>query len=409
MKKVLEKYLPLKFSTRLMKNTFKEYFPLFTSFHKQLKNREVLSNINETAFKKNALLSYILTPFKGESLSHTNFFEVQSLSKVLLELGYNVDVIHFENKSKIDLTKYDLLCGFGDIFQHYFEDGYFKAKTIYYGAGMHVCHQNNASLLRVKDVYAKKGVWLGKSARFVEKTWSHQTTLVDGIIALGNNTCVDSYRKYYNGVILSLHAPFYQTKDVNQILQNKPDSANKSFLWFGGSGLIHKGLDLLLDYFSKNQDLTLHICGPIAKEKDFVKVYKKELFQTRNILNHDFINIEEKKFSEILELCSFVILPSCSEGGAPSVLTAIGNGGLIPIITKETAISTGYEIIINTLDEAGIENAINRAISLNKSEVVNLSKKNLNFVLQHHSQDNYKNNLRLAIENILEEGVACEM
>jgi len=173
--------------------------------------------------------------------------------------------------------------------------------------------------------------------------------------------------------------------------------------------LDYKHLDNEVDYFSKNQDLTLHICGPIAKEKDFVKVYKKELFQTRNILNHDFINIEEKKFSEILELCSFVILPSCSEGGAPSVLTAIGNGGLIPIITKETAISTGYEIIINTLDEAGIENAVNRAISLNKSEVVNLSKKNLNFVLQHHSQDNYKNNLRLAIENILEEGVACEM
>ena len=48
------------------------------------------------------------------------------------------------------------------------------------------------------------------------------------------------------------------------------------------------------------------------------------------------------KFEEILLSCSFAIFPSCSEGGCPSTLTVIGNGGLIPIITKETTIETGY-------------------------------------------------------------------
>ena len=364
-------------------------------------NNKIIKNYFQTEYKKDALLSYITVPFEKKSLSHTNFFEAQSWAKILNELNYNVDIIHYESSKKIDLSKYDLICGFGDVFQRYFEAKDDKAKTIYYGTGMHVCHQNQASLLRVKNVYEKKGVWLGKSARFVEKTWTHQTTLVDGIIALGNNVCAESYQRYYDGLVLSLPAPFYKTLNANLILKNKDNTSNKNFLWFGSSGLIHKGLDLLLDYFSKNQDLTLHICGPIVNEQDFVKVYQKELFETKNILCHGFIDIRGDKFEKILTLCSFVIFPSCSEGGAASVLTAIGNGGLIPIITKETTISTGSEILIETLDDAGIVNAVKKATQLNEDELLDLSQKNLEYVFRYHSQDHYTNQLKLAIESIL--------
>jgi hypothetical protein len=135
-------------------------------------------------------------------------------------------------------------------------------------------------LQRVKDVYIKKGVWLGKSARFVEKTWTHQTTLVDGIIALGNEVCANSYRKYYDGPVYSLPAPFYETQNGENIIRQRASSSKQHYLWFGGSGLIHKGLDLCLFIFHKSRYF-LHICGPIENEKVFIDIYKKELIDTK--------------------------------------------------------------------------------------------------------------------------------
>ena len=83
---------------------------------------------------------------------------------------------------------------------------------------------------------------------------------------------------------------------------------------------------LVLDYFSNRSDLTLHVCGPIENEKEFVEIYKKELYFSDHIKTHGFIDLGSKKFEDILASCSFVIFPSCSEGGCPSVITAIGNG-----------------------------------------------------------------------------------
>ncbi len=318
------------------------------------------------------------------------------------ELEYVVDIIDFRMTKKVDVNKYDLICGFGDIFQQYFEDSTNKKIiTIYYGTGMHVCHQNYATLQRIKDVYNKKGKWIGKSSRFVDKTWSHQTTLVDSIIALGNEVCVNSYKKYYDGLVYSLNAPFYQILDARKIIESRDQESAKHYLWFGSSGLIHKGLDLLLDYFSKNKDITLHICGYIENEKEFCRIYKKELFETENIKTYGFVDINSEKFKNILQKCSFVVYPSCSEGGSPSVLATIGNGGLIPIITKETTISTGYEILIDGFDYFSIEKAILKSRELTLAEIKALQLKNLDYVLLHHTQEQYYTLLKETLKQII--------
>lgn len=362
-----------------------------------------ISNHFNTKYEKTALLSYITAPFKKSSFKHTVFFEAQSWAKILYSLGYNVDIVNYNDTEKVDLSKYDVICGFGNVFQQYFENNVRNSKTIFYGTGMHVCHQNTASLQRVKDVYRKKGVWLGKSAGFVEKAWTHQTVLVDGIIALGNEVCAKSYQKDYDGKVLSVPAPFYKTQNAENVIKHRKANANRSFLWFASSGLIHKGLDLLLDYFFQHPDLTLHICGNIKNDPDFIKVYQNELFQTKNIITHDFIDIQSKTFEDILKKCSFVIYPSCSEGGSPSALTTIGNGGLIPIITKETTISTGNEIWIDSFDDVGIDTAVKQALVLTDAEIITLQEKNYAYVELNHSKNNYYHQLKLAIVDILGE------
>lgn len=368
----------------------------------KIRQEKIITNYYGTNFSKTALLSHTLLPFKKNSYSHTSFLEAKSWTAILNQLGFNVDIVHYLRTSKVDVDKYDLICGFGNVFQQYFESNISKKIiTIYYGTGMHVCHQNTATLNRVSDVYNKKNVWLGRSARFVSNTWTHQTCLIDGIIALGNEVCAQSYKKYYDGYVNAIPAPFYKVSDANYILNHKQQESRRNFLWFGSAGLIHKGLDLLLEYFSRHPELTLHVCGPIDNELDFVKSYYNELFATKNIINHGFIDIESNKFEVILRSCSFVVLPSCSEGGSPSVVTAVGNGALIPIVSKWSTFSTGYEININSLDDNGISEAISYAINLSNDELLCLANKNLEYVLRYHSQNNYTHSLKASIEDII--------
>lgn len=385
-----------------LKNILLKNFPILSHILKYFRKKETLKNVFHTTYTKKVLLSYITLPFKKDSFSHTNYFEVQSIARAFNELDYIVDVIDYESSAQIDLAEYDVICGFGDIFRCFFEkSNKLKIKTIYYAAGMHVCHQNRATLQRLNDVYLKKNIWLGKSARFVEKTWTHQTSLVDGIIALGNIECYNSYAQYYNGPIFSIQAPFYMTQDAISILNSRNYNTHKSFLWFGSSGLIHKGLDLLLDYFSQHPSLQLHICGNIEFEKEFVKVYQNELYGLSNICTHGFIDISDNKFCEILQQTSFIIYPSCSEGGSPSVVTAVGNGALIPLVSKESSFTTENEIVINTLDEIGIDEAVKKALSLNAEEIKILQFKNYEYVMKHNTQDIYFFNLKASILKIL--------
>ncbi|WP_369920503.1 hypothetical protein AB8E32_20560 [Marinomonas polaris] len=199
-----------------------------------------VSDFFGSKYSKRVLISYITKPFRINSKSHTNSYEVVSAAKIFHDLGYQVDIMFYENASP-NLEKYDVIYGFGDVFKKYFESGFTDKITIYYGAGMHIAHQNTATLNRVKSVYEKKHVWLGKSSRFVEKNWSHQTTLVDAIIALGDQECKKTYRRYYEGPIYSLPAPFYKTLDAIKVANARNSESKKASYGLGALVLFTKG------------------------------------------------------------------------------------------------------------------------------------------------------------------------
>ncbi len=363
---------------------------------RHFQNRPIKNYYNRD-FSKKALLSYIVYPFKhGVKESHTNHYEATTWAKILDELGYQVDIVQY-NDNSVDVSKYDIICGFGEAFIRCFNTFDCKAKLIFYSTGRENCLQNYETLRRVKQVYDQKGVWLGKSSRFVEKSYTSASVVSDAVIALGNEVCAESYKKY-NENVFRLDAPIYKVFDYKYIIEHKKENFQKHFLWFGSAGLVHKGLDLLLDYFSTRDDLFLHICGNIYNEKDFIKAYETELFKSDNIYVHGFIDTKSKKFEEILKECAFVIFPSCSEGGSPSVLTCIGNGGLIPIITKETTIDTGYDIWIESFDKKAIEKAVEEALTYSNKDIKEISYQVGGYVLNRHSVKNYYNNLKNIIK-----------
>jgi len=387
-----------------MKNFIKRIIPKkIKSIVTHFRNNKIVKNYFKTDYKKRALLSYITYPFKKNSMNHTNYYEVTAWASVLNELGYQVDIVQYNNcPYNLEIIKYDLICGFGDVFNIYMKTSLVKAKTIIYATGMHVSVQNTNTLKRLRDVYEKKGVWLGDSVRFVDKSWSFHSSFVDATIALGNEFCANSYIEYTSSSnVYKLDSLFFRIFDYNEIINRKFDDSQKHFLWFGSSGAIHKGLDLLLEYFATNSSITLHIAGSIDKEVDFTSVYYKELFETSNIIYHGFIDIKTNSFKNILKQCSFLIYPSCSEGGSPSVLTCIGNGGLFPIITKETTVDIPYKIWIDDFNIESIDIAIKQSLQIEKDKLISMMSQNAKKVNTTNSLEQYKINLKKILKGII--------
>ena len=115
------------------------------------------------------------------------------------------------------------------------------------------------------------------------------------------------------------------------------ERAGRAFLWFFGSGAVHKGLDRVLEAFAREPSLELHVVGNIADEHDFIEAYRHELFALANIHWHGPLDPGGAAFAHVLARCSFVVAPSCSEGTSPATATAL-KAGLYPLVSRATGI-----------------------------------------------------------------------
>src|SRR3990172_8475229 len=324
---------------------------------------------------KNVLISYITKPFrKGIDITHTNSAEVLEIAKIFRSLGYNVDAADYYYDGFIDYSKYNVVLGFGE-----------------------------PLIKRIGEVYNKKGVWLLDSGRIVEKAWAPQTNIVDAMILLGNEEVSETYKRFFNKDIFLIPPSYYNLYDYKEIIEVKNfTKAKRNFLWFGSSGLIHKGLDLILEVFKNLPNLQLHVCGPIDDEPGFKTAYHNELYDTSNIHTHGFVKIDSPLFERLLKECAFVVYPSCSEGGGVSILNAIGNGGLIPILSKEASIDIDdFGISIENISSEAVQNAIEKALMLPVEEIKTRSSKAGEKINTINSIDNYRNLLKTSLNRIL--------
>ena len=367
---------------------------------KKIINRPLINIFNSTNSKR-VLISYITHPFKKQRLVHTNYYEVTTAAKIFHDLGYQVDVVNFQYKYK-KIEGYDIIYGFGETLEYFYANKFnVKTKIISYSTGMHQFFQNVQTLQRVKNVQSNKKVWLINSARLTDFSWYRQAIFSDAIITLGNIEVKKTFDPFYKGDLYPLDAPFYKIRDYQKIVK-KHSQAHKSYVWFGSSGLVHKGLDLCLEFFKRRPDLLLHVCGPIKNEPEFVALYQDELFHTENIHTHGLVDISSAKFDEILKSSYFAIFPSCSEGGGVSLLTVIGNGAMIPVMTKAASVDMPNAFYINELTVEGIETAVNESQTVYQEQVVRKAQENAEFVIKNNSLDKYRTNLKKIIEQVLD-------
>jgi len=365
----------------------------------RLREGRFLKNVNKrSANSPRVLLSYTVIPFLTKGQSHTNRQESQVIVDVFDELGYKVDVIHYANQKKINYSGYDLVFGFGEPFESSFKDSRCKATRIYYATGAHVLHQNPAEALRVQAFNQKyKAKLLPK--RLVPWCWTMSTTFSDYLIVIGNDWTTSTYKKFTDKPVWPINATALMNPRLKSI-QRQTSKAKKNFLWFGSAGLVHKGLDLCLEYFSLHPEYTLHICGP--KELEFFEAMQPFLSKP-NIIYHGFVDVSSEQFIEITSSSLFAILPSCSEGQATALLTAM-SAGLIPVASRYTGVDVEqYGYLIEALDVDAISSTLQSIGQISDNQLEKQSSNCMDYIEQMHSLDAYRNNLSVLLSKCINE------
>lgn len=367
-------------------------------------NQLLLNNVFGTDYTKKILISYLTTPFTSAiTLSHTNLTECYTAAEIFRDLGYNVDVVDLNASIHLEYSQYDVIYGQGKMFEKAFESSDAeKSKKIFYGTGNNPLFYYLQAGKKLHNFYKDKKKFLPESCRLIGDHSSLATTNSDAIICLGNDFCKNTYTKFTPYLpVFNLDAFYFDTVKMGTIARNIT-SSRKNFLWFGSGGLITKGLADCIDFFTENNEYNLHICGATLAEKRFWEIYNPILEAHSNIINHGFVNLKSEKFLEIINQCSFVIFPSISEGGSPSLLNLMANGGLIPIATEACSVDIDqFGFILEDSSVASIEKIIKKLNILSDEELEKKSQVVQENTRENYTFDKYRKKLKSHIESCL--------
>ena len=361
---------------------------------------KIISLKPETKPKGNVLLSYTINPFllkNGELFNnaHTCDWECCHIAKTFLKLRYCVDVIKYDNHKFIPKKDYsffiDELTNMERIAPLLNKD----CVKILHCVWAHWLFNNTAQYQRHLGLRKRRGVAL-KPRRLLKPNLGIEYS--DYATILGNKFTINTYDY--------AQKPIYRIPISTQVLHPWPkdkdfENCKNHFLWFGSSGLVHKGLDLVLEAFAGMTDYHLYICGPVQKEKDFEKVYYKELYEAPNIHTVGWVDVGGPEFLEITSKCIGLIYPSCSEGQSGTVVTCL-HAGLIPILSYESGVDVhDFGVILKDCSIEEIKNSIRMVSGRSIEELKRMSRKAREFARANHTREKFAEEYRNVIDKII--------
>lgn len=371
-------------------------------------NETLKCNVFHTYYSRRALVCYLPEVFNGKSQPkyHSNFTECYMAAKALHRLGYNVDCAS-RGKTGIDYSVYDVVYGINctSFAASFTADKNITPLRIFYSVGAHTFYNFNVTSIRCKEFYKRHGCWLLGSNHYIPGNGMnyYSAHLSDAVICLGDSFVLEKFHEIdgYDKKFRLLPAFFFPV--VKSLPKKNFSECRNSILWFGSGSMQHKGLDIALDFVINNPQYTLHICGGSKQDRVFWKYYTPKIKTNGNIHVHGFVNIESKEFSNILEQCAILLNPSLSESGAVAVLNVLGNGALLPVYSRGTALdlsSVGIEVAEVTY--TAFEEAIHSVATMPTDELERKAIAAHNLVRKNYTIEKYEENLFGHIKDIIE-------
>jgi glycosyltransferase involved in cell wall biosynthesis len=364
------------------------------------KTLQVVSLKPKQPSKGNVLLSYRIEPFllkPGQAMpnDHTWYWEVWQIAQTFLDLRYNVDVIQFHNDKFVPQKDYAF---FIDI-RHRMEALASKLNKdcikIFHVDIANMVFRNAAECNRLLELQQRRGITL-KPQRFEMPNLGIE--YADCATVLGNDFTTGTF-KYAN-------KPMYRIPISSPVVYPLPDkkdfeSVRKNFLWFGGSALVLKGLDLVLDAFAQMPEYHLTVCGPVSNDKEFEKAFYKELYETPNIHTYGWIDVTSPEFIEVTNNCLGLVYPSVSEGQSGAVISCL-QAGLIPILSYESGVDVhDFGVIFDNLYLEEIKAKVTKISNLPVEDLKLMSGKAWEYARANHTKEKFAQAYKNAVEEML--------
>lgn len=314
-----------------------EFLKKFFWKFKDRNNTQAVYNINYNGLCKQKRLAFVYrdiifsNQINFKNLNHVNILHEFQMLNVFIEQNYIIDLYSCSQYTPQILKKdsYDIIIGFG----HNYSD-----LCVLNPLALKILFVTENAPWIVKQKFSERLEYYKQRHNNIPYTISrtqfynqHMFEISDiGIIMNGYHNYMgmkDYFNKSYQINVNALFNP-----QINNIPQKSFHNIKKNFVWFGSNGLIHKGLDILIESFAQLPDYTLNIYGAPTKEI-------KQFTIPKNVKIHSNINVYSEQFiNDVIKENTYVISLSCSEGMMSGVATCMVHG-LIPI----TSIETGFD------------------------------------------------------------------
>lgn len=390
-------------------NVIKGIFYILTHFNKR--NILFLLNLDKRVITlhphdpsgRRALVSYIKESVLWNESDrrfdgHSNKWESREVVNIFLDMGYVVDIVAWSDTTFVPRRAYDVVFDIYTNMQRWAPSLGKQTKKILHLTGSYPVYQNVQEEKRIEGVWLRKGVRCQlrrhvKDVALAEKS----IQIADGCTLIGNQHTIETYPSKYHYKILPLSVTASPTFDQTM----KMATAQKEFLWYSGTGAVHKGLDLVLEVFFKHPEWKLHIVGDIDAETDILSVYGKE-FLSSSIIYHGRMNPRSKLFHALIKQIGCVISPSCSEGMSGSVATCMWLG-LFPIISRDTGIDlpSGCGVYLEQCTVEEIENAVTTVVHMPEKEFLQQRKIIAEYASVQYSRKRFSTIMRSSIQQII--------
>jgi len=349
-----------------------------------------------------ALLSYVVDPFLVDdpariSYAHTQDWEAWTIARVWRSLGFAVDVIHWTNRDFVPEAPYDVVIDPRTNLERLLPLAGDGALGVFHAETAHWRVSDEAQRRRLDELAARRGRRLHRTRLVGE---NRGIEVADCAVVLGNEWTLASYRPFGK--------PLFRVPLSNAFTYPSPagkefEACRGRFLWFGGVGFVHKGLDLALEAFAGVEGLALEVAAPLDREPDFAAEYARELERTPNVRALGWLDVGSPRFREIAARNLGMVFPSCSEGGGGSAITAM-HAGLVPVLTREASVdlepSFGVELAdarVETIRAAALELSRRPAPELEAMAVAAWSE-----ARARHTRESFERDYRAAARAILE-------
>lgn len=343
-------------------------------------------------FNKRCLVYMKTEPFYRKLNSHSNVWEIKELVRILNSKGFIVDIIDREVNNYTPKDIYDLFIGYGsgNSGKHFYKYANLlkNAKKILYATGPEPNTSNKLTKERY-DNFNKRTKSSAPYMRTVDVDFNKFASVSDYIFCIGeeNGFSFKSYARH-NIKTLSILPSTIASLDHKNLSSTIKD--RKHFLCFAGSGLICKGVDIMVEAFKEMPEYNLHICGP--EEKAFNDFYKNDILLCPNINYYGFVDVTGSNYKDLCNKCSYTIFHSAAEGCATSVLNNM-RSGLVPIINYEAGIDIknfGFLIDNNKNRIKAVKNIVKKVSKITDQEYVNKRsltlEASMNFTRKGHSK-----------------------